>query len=108
MLCHLQMSNIEGKSPEITDDLIDEILKIVGEWGGLTEEEMILTVAQMKDLPKRDLFEKLIDPGSKLLEMVSRGEVKIIHYTPANCKYPCFQVSLHRHLRLVKMQYAAL
>lgn len=62
-------SGIKRKSPEITDDLIDETLKNVGYLGGLTDEQMVVTDAQIKDLPNGDLFEKLIDPGSKLLEM---------------------------------------
>ena len=47
----------------IADELqqIDELLNVVGAWGGLTDEEM-------NELPDQD---HVIDPGSKLLEMVS-------------------------------------
>ena len=47
----------------IADELqqIDELLNEVGAWGGLTNEEM-------KELPDQDC---VVDPGSKLLEMVS-------------------------------------
>ena len=40
---------------------IDELLNVVGAWGGLTNEEM-------NELPDQD---HVIDPGSKLVEMVS-------------------------------------
>ena len=40
---------------------IDEVLNVVGAWGGLTNEEM-------NELPDQDC---VVDPGSKLLEMVS-------------------------------------
>ena len=47
----------------ISDELqeIDELLNVVGAWGGLTNEEM-------NELPDQD---HVIDPGSKLVEMVS-------------------------------------
>ena len=47
----------------IADELqeIDELLNVVGAWGGLTNEEM-------NELPDQDC---VVDPGSKLLEMVS-------------------------------------
>ena len=47
----------------IADELqqIDEVLNVVGAWGGLTNEEM-------NELPDQD---HVIDPGSKLVEMVS-------------------------------------
>ena len=47
----------------IADELqeIDELLNVVGAWGGLTNEEM-------NELPDQDF---VVDPGSKLLEMVS-------------------------------------
>ena len=40
---------------------IDELLNVVGAWGGLTNEEM-------KEQPNQN---HVIDPGSKLVEMVS-------------------------------------
>ena len=47
----------------IADELqqIDKVLNKVGAWGGLTDEEM-------NELPDQD---HVIDPGSKLVEMVS-------------------------------------
>ena len=47
----------------IADELqeIDKLLNVVGAWGGLTNEEM-------NELPDQD---HVIDPGSKLVDMVS-------------------------------------
>lgn len=47
----------------------DEVLRAVGVWGGLTDE-------QMNVLPDQNCA---IDPGSKLLEMVSRQPARKIH-----------------------------
>lgn len=66
-LYHLQKSGT--KRPVVTDRCIDETLRKVGYLGGLTDEQMILSDAEINDLPNHDLFDKLIDPGSKLLEM---------------------------------------
>ena len=74
---HLQESSI--KTVEVTDEMIDDTLKKVRNMGGLTNEDMDPTDTQIEDLPNHELFDKLIDPGSKLLEMVSREMIKNIH-----------------------------
>ena len=77
LLFHLQESSI--KTVEVTDEMIDDTLKKVRNMGGLTNEDMDPTDTQIEDLPNHELFDKLIDPGSKLLEMVSREMIKNIH-----------------------------
>ena len=78
MLCHLQES---GKNTivVVTDEMIDETLKKVRHLYDLTNEDMDPIDAQIGDLTNYDFFEELIDPGSKLLEMVSREVDKNIH-----------------------------
>ena len=80
LLCHLQES----------DETIDKTLKRVRHLFYLTNEDMDPIDAQIEDLPNHDLFEKLIDPGSKVLEVVSREVVK---------KCPSFRVLLYDHLQ---------
>lgn len=84
---------------EVTDEMIDDTLKKVRNMGGLTNEDMDPTDTQIEDLPNHELFNKLIDPGSKLLEMVSREMIKNIHWTSAERKCSSFRVSLHHNLQ---------
>ena len=99
LLFHLQESGRKAEKVEVTDEMIDDTLKEVRNMCGLTNEDMDPTDIQIEDLPNRELFDKLIDPGSKLLEMVSREMIKNIHWTSAARKCPSFRVSLHLSLQ---------
>ena len=79
--------------------MIDETLKKVRHLYDLTNEDMDPIDAQIGDLTNHDFFEELIDPGSKLLEMVSREVDKNIHWKSAECKNPSFHVPLHHRLQ---------
>ena len=78
LLCHLQESG-KNTTKVVTDEMIDETLKKVRHLYDLTNEDMDPIDAQIGDLTNHDFFEELIDPGSKLLEMVSREVDKNIH-----------------------------
>ena len=79
LLCHLQESGKNTIKVAVTDEMIDETLKKVRHLYDLTNEDMDPIDAQIGDLTNHDFFEELIDPGSKLLEMVSREVDKNIH-----------------------------
>lgn len=79
LLCHLQEN----------DKKIDETLKKIRHLLDLKNEDMDPIDAQIEGSTYEDLFDKLIDPGSKVLEMVSKEIVKS----------PSFQVPLHHHLQ---------
>ena len=79
LLCHLQEN----------DKKIDETLKKIRHLLDLKNEDMDPIDAQIEGSTYDDLFDKLIDPGSKVLEMVSKEIVKS----------SSFQVPLHHHLQ---------
>lgn len=88
LFCYLQESDTNASKEVVNDKMIDNTLQKLRRLLDLGDEDMDpidAEIAAQIDLPNHDLFDKLIDPVSKVLEMVSTELVKIVPVSKFHC-----------------------